>query len=95
MEESYATSLFVQFCFIDDAYPERMYFRHEGKAVSVKRTGLLNRIKSLIGITGFQSARKDPTWAEVCIAPLRVLWRPQLFLILILEVRLHEKLLLS
>ena len=79
--------------FID--YPERMYFRHEGKVVSVKRTGLRNRIESLIGITGFQSARKDPTWAEVCIAPLRVVWRPQLFLILIFEVRLHEKLLLS
>ena len=87
-------SLFLlSLLFID--YPERMYFRHEGKGVSVKRTGLLNRIKSLIGITGFQSARKDPTWAEVCSAPLRVVWRPQLFLVLLLEVRLHEKLLLS
>ena len=55
--------------------------------VSDKQTGLRNRIKSLIGITGFQSARKEPTWKDVCIAPLRVVWRPQLFLLLIFEVR--------
>ena len=65
----------------------RLYFRREGQVVSVKQTGLWNRIKSLIGITGFQSARKEPTWKEVCIAPLRVVWRPQLFFLLIFEVR--------
>ncbi|KAF8799750.1 MFS general substrate transporter [Phlegmacium glaucopus] len=64
---------------------ESMYLRHEGKVVSVKQTGLRNRIKSLIGITGFQSARKDPTWTEVLIAPLNVVWRPHLFSILVLE----------
>ena len=76
-------------CFhsIGDVYPQRLYFRHEGQVISGKQTGLWNRIKSLIGITGFQSARKEPTWKEVCIAPLRVVWRPQLFFILILEVR--------
>ena len=55
--------------------------------VSDKKTGLWERIKSLIGITGFQSARKEPTWKEVCSAPLRVVWRPHLFLLLIFEVR--------
>ncbi|KAF8801504.1 hypothetical protein BYT27DRAFT_6794910 [Phlegmacium glaucopus] len=62
-----------------------VYIRHEGKVVSAKKTGLRNRIKSLIGITGFQSARKDPTWTEVLIAPLNVVWRPHLFSILVLE----------
>ena len=55
--------------------------------ISGKQTGLWNRIKALIGITGFQSARKEPTWKEISIAPLRVIWRPQLFFPLIFEVR--------
>ena len=67
-------------------YP-RLYFRCEGQVVSRKQTGLWNHINSLIGVTGFQSARKEPTWKEVCIAPLRVVWRPQLFFLLIFEVR--------
>lgn len=70
----------------------RLYFRREGQVVSEKQSGLWSRIKSLTGITGFQSARKEPTWKEVCIAPLRVIWRPQLFSILIFEV--HNTLLL-
>ena len=65
----------------------RLYFRHEGQVVSERQSGLWNRIKSLIGITGFRSARTEPTWKEVCIAPLRVVWRPQIFFILIFEVR--------
>ena len=65
----------------------RLYFRHEGQVVSSKQTGLWNRIKSLIGITGFQSARKEPSWREVCIAPLRVVWRPHFFFLLLFQVR--------
>ena len=65
----------------------RLYFRREGQVVSDKQTGLRSRIKSLSGVTGFESARKEPTWKEVCIAPLRVVWRPQLFFLLIFEVR--------
>ena len=65
----------------------RLYFRHEGQVVSDKQSGLWSRIKSLSGVTGFESARKEPTWKEVCIAPLRVVWRPQLFFLLIFEVR--------
>jgi len=63
---------------------ESLYFRQEGK-VSIRQTGLRSRIKALIGITGFQSVRKDPTWTEVLTAPLRVVWRPHLFSILVLE----------
>ena len=55
--------------------------------ISGKQTGLWNRIKALIGITGFQSARKEPTWKEISIAPLGVIWRPQLFFPLVFEVR--------
>ena len=65
----------------------RLYFRSEGQVASSKQTGLWDRVKLLIGITGIQSARKEPTWKEVCIAPLRVVWRPQLFFLLIFQVR--------
>ena len=89
MKESYATR-FLRLSFvsiIDGVCLPRLYFRREGQVVPGKQTGLWNRIKSLIGITGFQSARKEPTWKEVLIAPLRVAWRPQLFFLLVFEVR--------
>ncbi|KAF8157050.1 MFS general substrate transporter [Crassisporium funariophilum] len=64
---------------------ESMYFRNEQKVTSVQRTGLWARVNALIGITGVQSARKDPTWSVVLMAPLKLVWRPHLLLILLLE----------
>ncbi|KDR72644.1 hypothetical protein GALMADRAFT_252806 [Galerina marginata CBS 339.88] len=73
-----------------------VFFMDESKYVRVARSdnsppnpmrkgGFVYRLKDLIGITGVRSARKDPTWREVLFAPLKIVWRPHLFLILIFE----------
>lgn len=45
-----------------------------------------DRIRTLIGITGVQNAKPEPTWREVSWAPIHVLFRPHMFLILVFEV---------
>ncbi|XP_006463839.1 hypothetical protein AGABI2DRAFT_120636 [Agaricus bisporus var. bisporus H97] len=44
-----------------------------------------DRIRTLIGITGVQNAKPEPTWREVSWAPIHVLFRPHMFLILVFE----------
>ncbi|PPQ96419.1 hypothetical protein CVT26_005098 [Gymnopilus dilepis] len=53
---------------------------------SVKWTEQVHsRLKDLVGISGFRSAPKTPTWREVLWAPFMLVWRPHLFLILVFE----------
>ncbi|KAF9485039.1 MFS general substrate transporter [Pholiota conissans] len=47
--------------------------------------GLVHRLKNLVGIVGFQSANPELTWREVLLAPLNLVWRPHLLLILVFE----------
>ncbi|KAF5312000.1 hypothetical protein D9619_002495 [Psilocybe cf. subviscida] len=71
---------------------ESLYIRSHWKPSLVERdvrTGISaqasGRIRDLVGITGFQSARPEPTWGEVLSAPFKLVWRPHLLLILIFE----------
>ncbi|KAF8965906.1 MFS general substrate transporter [Flammula alnicola] len=64
---------------------ESFYIRYADKPHSKPQRGFVPRLKSLIGITGFRDARKDPSWREVLYAPLKIVWRPHLFLILFFE----------
>jgi hypothetical protein len=45
-----------------------------------------DRIWLLVGITGVKNATPNPTWTEVIWAPIHVLLRPHMFLILVFEV---------
>lgn len=49
-------------------------------------TGLRYRIESLFGLTGYKMAKYRISWMQAIIAPLNVVWRPHLLLILIFEV---------
>ncbi|KAJ3572242.1 hypothetical protein NP233_g3222 [Leucocoprinus birnbaumii] len=44
-----------------------------------------SRVWTLIGITGIRNVKPEPTWKEVLIAPIDVVWRPHMFLILLFE----------
>ncbi|KAF9563346.1 MFS general substrate transporter [Agrocybe pediades] len=67
---------------------ESMYIRQShGKPISVtpKGNAFARRLKDIIGITGVRAAKADPSWREVLLAPLRIVWRPHLFLMLVFQ----------
>jgi hypothetical protein len=70
-----------------------MYYR--GPQVDSKEprawgeSGLRGRTWTLLGITGVRRVGPEPTWKEVLFAPVDVLWRPHMFLILLFEVGHH------
>jgi hypothetical protein len=49
-------------------------------------TGLRYRIETLIGITGSKMQKYRISWTESILAPLRLVWRPHLLMLLIFEV---------
>ena len=65
----------------------RMYDRHLVQPPAQAKLGVRHRIETLIGVTGARMARHRASWTEVILAPLNVLWRPQILGILIFEVR--------
>ncbi|KXN86661.1 hypothetical protein AN958_09839 [Leucoagaricus sp. SymC.cos] len=69
---------------------ESMYHRDHNANPALPRgqdaAGLKNRLWTLLGITGVKRARLEPTWKEVLVAPIDVVWRPHMFLILLFEV---------
>jgi hypothetical protein len=69
-----------------------MYDREAAGMASSKTTtsskgGLVYRLQSLAGIVGFRTAKPYPTWKDVLLAPLNLVWRPHLLLILVFEVK--------
>ncbi|KAF8877198.1 major facilitator superfamily domain-containing protein [Infundibulicybe gibba] len=50
-----------------------------------RTTGFQGRVKTLIGINGVKMIRDRPSWTEVALAPLHVVWRPHILGILIFE----------
>jgi len=40
--------------------------------------GFWARFKTLTGVTGWQLASSGPSWKEVILAPINLLWRPHL-----------------
>lgn len=49
-------------------------------------TGMRYRIESLIGITGAKMAKYRPSWGEIILSPLNIVWRPHLLGALVFEV---------
>jgi len=64
---------------------ETMYDRHIKPVPEPQGKGLRYRIETLTGITGIKMAKYRTSWYEAIISPLRVVWRPHLFGILVFE----------
>ncbi|KAF8056670.1 MFS general substrate transporter [Lyophyllum atratum] len=64
---------------------ETMYDRTVRPIPVPSTTGLRYRIETLIGITGVKMAKYRASWKESILAPLNVLWRPHLMMILWFE----------
>ncbi|KAF8881784.1 MFS general substrate transporter [Infundibulicybe gibba] len=64
---------------------ETMYDRTVEPIPPKPTTGLRYRFETLVGITGVKMAQYRASWGEVALAPLRVVWRPQLLGILVFE----------
>lgn len=65
-----------------------MYDRSVKPIPEPRHTGLRYRVETLIGITGLKMAKYRPSWRKVSLAPFNVLWRPQIFGILLFEALL-------
>ncbi|TFK39737.1 MFS general substrate transporter [Crucibulum laeve] len=63
---------------------ESMYNRYEQPVPPIQRT-FTTRLMILLGITGIRNVKPNPTWSEVVISPLKVLWRPHMLSILLFE----------
>lgn len=61
-----------------------MYDRHL-KTQPPRTTGLRYRIETLIGITGIRMSKYRQSWFSAIIAPLMIVWRPHLLMLLIFE----------
>ncbi|KAH9941285.1 MFS general substrate transporter [Epithele typhae] len=65
---------------------ETMYDRHLPDPLPLSKKGpVRERIETLIGVTGYRLARFRDSWTTIILAPLNVVWRPQLLTILIFE----------
>ena len=64
----------------------RMYDRGVKYLPPRPADGLRYRIKTLVGITGFKSAKYRTSWVGAIFAPFKLFWRPHLLGILIFEV---------
>ncbi|KAH7924715.1 hypothetical protein BV22DRAFT_491586 [Leucogyrophana mollusca] len=64
---------------------ETMYDRTVKPIPPRPSTGLRYRVETLIGITGYRMAKFRPSWSEVVLACLNVLWRPQFFFVVFFE----------
>ncbi|EGO03525.1 hypothetical protein SERLA73DRAFT_83573 [Serpula lacrymans var. lacrymans S7.3] len=64
---------------------ETMYDRALKPIPPRPSTGLRYRVETLIGITGWKMAKYRASVAEVILAPLNVVWRPQFILVVVFE----------
>ncbi|KAH7910355.1 MFS general substrate transporter [Hygrophoropsis aurantiaca] len=64
---------------------ETMYDRTLKPIPPRPSSGLRYRIETLIGITGYKMAKFRPSWSEVVLACLNVVWRPQFFFVVLFE----------
>ncbi|KAJ7766307.1 MFS general substrate transporter [Mycena maculata] len=64
---------------------ETMYDRTVRPIPSRPTSGVRYRIESLVGITGLKMAKYRISWTEAIISPLRVVWRPHMFGLLVFE----------
>ncbi|KAK1227643.1 hypothetical protein PQX77_009345 [Marasmius sp. AFHP31] len=62
---------------------ETIYDRKRG--VRLAEPGLKGRTKALLGLNARKIAKTAPSWKEVILAPLKIMWRPQFIGIWILE----------
>ncbi|KAF8198617.1 MFS general substrate transporter [Pholiota molesta] len=64
---------------------ETMYDRTVKPIPEPTTTGLRYRIETLIGITGVKMQKYRMSWTQAILAPLNLVWRPHLILILVFE----------
>ncbi|KAJ7766303.1 MFS general substrate transporter [Mycena maculata] len=64
---------------------ETMYDRTVRPIPSRPTSGVRYRIESLVGMTGLKMAKYRISWPEAIISPLRVIWRPHIFGLLVFE----------
>lgn len=68
---------------------ETMYDRKlENPRPYGKKSPIVHRIQTLIGITGARMAKFRSTWTEVIFACINIVWRPHLLMILWFEALL-------
>ncbi|KAJ7766319.1 MFS general substrate transporter [Mycena maculata] len=67
---------------------ETMYDRTVRPIPPRPTSGVRYRIESLVGITGLKMAKYRISWSEAIISPLRVVWRPHIFGLLVFEALL-------
>ncbi|KAF9459117.1 MFS general substrate transporter [Collybia nuda] len=72
----------VVVCLIAFCMEETIYDRTVKPIPKRPSTGVRYRIETLIGITGVKMAKFRVPWRESILAPLNVLWRPHLMMIL-------------
>ena len=53
--------------------------------------GLRYRLESLVGITGYKMAKYRPSWSDVILSPLNLIWRPHLLIILTFEACFYSR----
>lgn len=63
----------------------RLYDRHLKTQPPRQSSGVRYRLETLVGITGVRLAKYRQSWNEIVFAPIRIIWRPHLFLILLFE----------
>ncbi|KAF8189378.1 MFS general substrate transporter [Pholiota molesta] len=64
---------------------ETMYDRTVKPIPEPTTTGLRYRIETLVGITGLKMQKYRMSWTQAIFAPLTLVWRPHLILILVFE----------
>jgi len=62
-----------------------MYDRALEPILTPVTTGLRNRIKTLVGITGWKMANHRPPWRQIVSDPIRIVWRPHVLPVLIFQ----------
>ena len=69
------------------SHETRLYDRGVKDLPPRRADSLSYRFETLVGVTGFNLAKYRITWLEAIATPFKLIWRPHLLLILILEVR--------
>jgi hypothetical protein len=71
--------------FIQNLTQNRMYDRGREPPAVAAEFGLRYRLETLIGVTGYRKAHLRSSWGQIILAPINIVWRPQLLGILIFE----------
>lgn len=71
------------------SHESRLYDRGVKDLPPQRADGLSYRFETLVGVTGFKLAKYRVAWLETLSTPFKLVWRPHLLLILVLEVCLY------